>query len=242
MDNSIYVTLSRELSLFRDMDVSSNNVANANTTGFNAEHLLFNSYVTKDISEGQRNNMTFAYNPSTYRDIQNGPIHTTGNDLDVAIEGNGYFTLDTPLGERYTRAGNFQIDGAGTLVSSEGYPVLDATGQHINMPENVTSIEIGGIGNLKINGEDVGAIGVVQFDNPQLLERLNGTMFKSDTPPQQGEGFRIAQGALEGSNAQPITELTHVLAISRAVANTNQFIQTIYQLEKEASSAWTQQS
>lgn len=242
MDNSIYVTLSRELALFRDMDVAANNVANANTTGYNAEHILFNTYVTKDISQGQRSTLDFATNASTYRDMRNGPIRLTGNDLDVAIQGDGYFTLDTPLGERYTRAGNFQIDGAGTLVSSEGYPVLDATGQHISMPENATSIQIGEFGNIKVNGEDLGSFGIAQFDNPQLLERLSGTLFKSDVTPTPGENFRVAQGALESSNVQPVTELTHMMTLTHATADTAKFIEVVYDLERKASNTWTQQS
>ena len=242
MDNSIYVTLSRELGLFRDMDVAANNIANTNTTGYNAEHMMFNSYVTKDINQGKTNPMAFAYNAATYRDMTGGSLRTTGNDLDVAIQGNGYFILDTPLGDRYTRSGNFQIDGAGTLVSSDGYPVVDATGQHITMPESVTSIKIGEAGNLKVNGEDFGAIGVVQFDNPQLLERLSSTMFKSDVTPQPAENFRVAQGMLESSNVQPVTELTHMMTLTHHVADTDKFIEVIYDLERKTSNTWAQQS
>jgi len=242
MDNSIYVTLSRELGLFKDMDVSANNIANTNTNGYNAEHIMFNTYLSKDINQGQRNPMDFAYNASTYRDMQNGSLRTTGNDLDVAIQGNGYFTLDTPLGQRYTRAGNFQIDGAGTLVSSDGYPVLDATGQHITFPESVTSIQIGEAGNLKVNGEDLGSINVVQFDNPQLLERLSGTMFKSDVKPLPADNFRVAQGMLESSNVQPVTELTHMMTLTHNVADTDKFIEVIYDLERKTATAWSQQS
>ena len=242
MDNSIYVTLSRELSLFRDMDVAANNVANANTTGFNAEHIMFNTFVQKDINQGQPNKVNFAYNASTYRNTENGPIRTTGNDLDVAIQGNGYFTVDTPLGDRYTRAGNFQIDGAGTLVNADGYAVMDSSGQHINFPENVTSVQIGEAGNIKVNGEDFGAIGVVQFDNPQLMERLSGTMFKSEIAPQQAENFRIAQGSLESANVQPVTELTHMITLTHTVADTAKFIELVYDLERKTSNTWAQQA
>lgn len=242
MDNSLYVTLSRQIALFRDMDAVANNIANANTTGYNAEHLSFNSYLARDVNQGVRNDMSFAYNPNTYRDMSGGPISVTGNDLDVAIEGQGFFTLDTPLGDRYTRAGNFRLDGSGTLVSLEGYPVLDATGQPIILPENATSIEIGELGNIKVNGEDFGAIGVVQFDNPQLLERLSGRMFKSDAAPNPAESFRVLQGSLEGSNVQPVTELTHMLNLSHSVADTAKFIESMYDLERKTSNTWAQQT
>jgi flagellar basal-body rod protein FlgF len=224
------------------MDVIANNIANANTTGYNTEHMMFNTYVTKDISQGNRNNLNFSYNAGTYRNMEGGPIKITGNDLDVAINGSGYFVLDTPLGERYTRAGNFQIDGSGTLVNSDGYPVLDATGQHLIFPENVASIEIGSAGNMKVNGEDYGAIGVVQFDNPQLLERAGSTTFKSDMASQPAENFRIAQGALESSNVQAVQELTSMITLTHSVADTDKLIETIYDLERKTSSAWAQQS
>jgi flagellar basal-body rod protein FlgF len=85
MDNSIYVTLSRQLALFRDMDIVANNVANANTTAYNAEHLMFNSYLEKDINQGNQNPLNFAYNASSFRNTENGSIRITGNDLDIAL-------------------------------------------------------------------------------------------------------------------------------------------------------------
>jgi len=242
MDNSIYVTLSRELALFRDMDVAANNIANSNTTGYTSEHMMFNSYLSKDINQGQQNPMNFAYNASTYRNTENGSLRVTGNDLDVAIQGNGYLTVETPLGDRYTRAGNLQVDGAGTLVNADGYPVMDASGQHINFPENVTSIKIGEAGNIKVNGEDFGSIGVVEFSNPQLLERLSGTLFKSSVPPQPSENFRLAQGMLENSNVQAVPELTHMITLTHTVADTAKFIEMIYDLERKTSTTWAQQS
>src|SRR4051812_9350277 len=107
MDNNIYIMLSRQMTLFRDMDVTANNIANTNTTGYSAEHILFSSYLTKDVNRGDRNSMAFAHDVSTYRDTESGPMKVTGNDLDMAIQGDGYFTVETPLGTRYTRAGNF---------------------------------------------------------------------------------------------------------------------------------------
>lgn len=242
MDNSIYITLSRQLALFRDMDVTANNIANANSTGYNAEHIQFNSYLTRDINQGVRNPVHYAYNANSYRDTRTGPMRVTGNDLDVAIQGDGYFAVDTPLGERYTRAGSFQIDGAGAIVTPEGYPVLDIGGQPIIIPENTTSIQIGEIGNIKINGEDFGAIGIVQFDNPQLMERLGNGLYKSAATAQPAENYRLLQGMVEDSNVQPITELTHMIELTHSVTNTAKFIEVIYDLQRKTSNTWAQQS
>jgi flagellar basal body rod protein FlgG len=84
--------------------------------------------------------------------------------------------VETPLGTRYTRAGSFQIDQDGNLVNTDGYAVLNPSGQRIVFPENVKNIEIGSIGNIKVDGDDFGALGVVQFENEHLLERM-GTIF-----------------------------------------------------------------
>jgi len=242
MDNSIYVTLSRQLALFRDMDVTSNNIANANTTGYGSEHIMFNSYVAKDINNGKANPMSFAHDVSTYRNTETGPLKATGNDLDVAIQGKGYFTVQTPLGTRYTRAGNFQLDSDGTLSTAEGYAVLDSAGQHIVIPPDATTVKIGEGGNIKVNGDDAGSIAIVQFDHPQLLEPLTGKLFKSAVPGQPAQDVRVAQGMLEGSNVEPVSELTHMMTLTHAVTDTAQFIAIVYDLERKASSAWAQQS
>jgi flagellar basal-body rod protein FlgF len=241
MDNGIYVTLARQMSLFRDMDVTANNIANANTTGYNSEHILFNSYLSKDVNQGVTNPMSFTDNISTYRNTENGSLSVTGNDLDVAITGDGYFTVDTPLGTRYTRAGNFRIDGGGTLVTPEGYPVLDSTGQPFLLPENTTTIEIGSAGNMKVNGEDFGALGVVQFENPQLLQRLSDRLYASDISPDPATNYTVAQGTLESSNVQPVKELTRMIGISNSVSTTAKFIEVMYDLQRKASNTWAQQ-
>jgi flagellar basal-body rod protein FlgF len=241
MDNGIYVALARQVTLFQDMDVTANNLANANTTGYTAEHILFGSYLAPDNSYGDENKVAYPNNLATYRNTENGSLTSTGNQLDVAIEGNGYFMVDTPLGKRYTRAGNFQVSPDGTLSTVEGYPVLDTSGGKIELPENTTSIEVGSAGNLKFNGNDSGSLAVVQFANPQLLERISGKLFKSDITPQPATDFQVLQGVVESSNVQPLKELTHMTAVSHSVADTAQLISVIYDLEDKANTAWSQQ-
>lgn len=242
MDNGIYVTLSRQLALFRDMEVTANNIANANTTGFNSEHMIFNTYLDKDINQGERNPMAFAHDIDTYRNTENGSMHVTGNDLDVAIAGEGYFTLQTPMGIRYTKAGSFQTDANGILTSPEGYPVLDATGQEIIFPEDTVEIAIGEAGNISVNGQEFSTLGIAEFSNPQLLERLDNKLFKSDVEPDFPEHSRVLQGTLESANVKPVVELTHMIDVSRSVGSTAKFIEVMYDLERKATNTWAQQS
>ena len=242
MDNGIYVNLSRQLTLFRDMDVTANNIANANTTGYNAEHIMFDTYLTGSKSGKSSDSLAFANDISTYRDTETGSFNVTGNQLDMAISGNGYFAVQTPLGKRYTRAGNFQVDGAGTIVNAEGYPVLDNSGAQIVLPEDTYKVEIGEAGNMKVNGNDFGQIGVYQFDNQQMLERVSGTLFKSELTPQAATSdFRVAQGMLENSNVKAVSELAHMTTLNHAITDTAQFIAVVYDLERKASNAWAQQ-
>ena len=244
MDNSIYITLSRQLALFRDMDATANNIANANTTGYNSEHIKFVSYLSKDINLGSPNKMAFAHDISSYRNTQSGSKKVTNNPLDVAINGNGYFAAQTPLGIRYTRAGNFQLSSDGTLVTIEGYPVLDNSNQPIVFPEDTNTVEIGETGNIKVNNEDFGQLNIVQFENEQLLERVGHTFYTTDATPLPADPtqVKVAHGVLENSNVEPVLELTHMIKVSRAVSSTAKFIETIYDLQRKASNAWAQQA
>lgn len=243
MDNGIYIALSRQLALFRDMAETTNNIANTNTTGFQAERIMFSSYIKKDNNQGDKNDMAFANDVSNFRSTQEGTKRQTGNPLDVAIQGDGYFMIDTPLGVRYTRAGNFTLDNNGVLVNQDGYPVMDATGQHVEFPPDANDITIGTAGNISVNGQDFGTIGIALFDNQQLLTPSSGGLLKSDVPPHVGDAdeIRVSQGVLENSNVQPVLEMTHMIDVSRKVSDTAKYIETLYDLQRKTTNAWTQQ-
>lgn len=241
MDNSIYVMLSRQTALFRDMEVTAGNIANANTVGFGGSHLLFNSYLGKDVNQGQQNPMQFAHDISTYRNLQQGSMKQTGNQLDVAINGSGYFMVNTPLGVRYTRAGNFQVGTDGFLTTADGNQVLDNSSQPIQIPEDANVIEIGSAGNISINGEEFGNLGVAQFENEQLLQKVQGALYRSEVEPTITDQANVQQGVLENANVQAVNELTHMMQVSRSVANTAKFIEVAYDLQRKASTTIAQQ-
>lgn len=240
MDNGIYIALSRQVSLFHDMAVTANNIANVNTAGYQTENPLFEKFLVHDRT---RERMAFTHDVATWRDTQEGPFQITGNDLDVALQGNGYFMIETPLGERYTRAGQFQVTADGTLVTPQGNPVLDDAGQRIQFDEDARQIVIGEAGNISVNGAEVAVLGIAQFDNPQLLEHLEGTMYRSDVrplPPVEGS-VRVVQGAVEGSNVKPVLQLTHMINVTRAVGSTAKLIEGMYDLERRTSNVLARQ-
>jgi len=242
MDNAIYVSLARQITLFRDMDVTAQNIANSDTSGYSGEHILFDSYLANDNNNGYQNKYAFPTDLDIYRNTENGALKATGNEMDFAIQGNGYFTVETPLGKRYTRSGNFQVSGTGVITTPEGYAVLDATGRELTLPEGTTKVEVGEAGNIKVNGDDYGIFGIVQFDNPKLLERISGKLFKSDIVGQPATNIRVNQGMLEASNVQPVMELTHMTTLNHAIADTATLIAVAEDLARKASNAWAQQS
>lgn len=238
MDNSIYIMLSRQTLLMREMEMRANNLANATTSGYSAAEMVFRPH---SVDAGQNRQIAFAENATAYRNITPGPMKQTGNALDVAINGQGYFSVETPLGPRYTRAGSFQIDSEGTLISAQGYPVLDASGQHIQFQDTDQEIVIGEGGNISVKGEERGTIGIFEFDNEQQLERAGATMFKGDGA-RESETATVQQGMLEGSNVSPVSELTNVIEVSRLASQTSKFISDMYDLQRKASTVLTKPS
>jgi flagellar basal-body rod protein FlgF len=239
MDNGVYIALSRQLALFRDMELTAGNIANANTTGYQSSHLMFTSFLVDD-AKGSK--MNFAHDISNYRNTDKGSFQVTNNPLDIAIEGKGYFAVETPLGVRYTRAGNLQVDGNNILVTTEGYPVLDQNNQRIVFDETGGAVTIGSAGNISIEGQELGTINVVEFENQQLLERVGDRLFATDATPTISDSSTVLQGVLESSNVQSVRELTHMIDVSRSVSSTAKLIEVMYDLQRKNASAWTRQA
>jgi flagellar basal-body rod protein FlgF len=235
MDNGIYIALSRQTALFRNMEITSNNIANVNTPGFNAQRLVFSDFLVKN---GQRKD-AYANDPSTYRDTSTGSVNMTGNTFDLAINGPGYFQVQTNAGRRYTKAGNFSLDASGTLINASGYPVLGADGGQIIIPSNVKNVSINGAGQVTGDGEQLAEIGMVEFQDQQRMTRQGNTLYDSKETPQPAEKSRMVQGGIESSNISPVSEMVKVMEISRTVGNTAKFVETMYDLERKTASTYT---
>ncbi len=238
MDNSVYITLSRQIAAFRYMDAVANNIANANTTGFQAEKMVFDDFLVPD---GNHNQMAFTQDIATYHDTKPGVIKETGNPLDVAISGPGYFALEMPGGKKaYTRAGNFQLDGTGTMVTSEGVPVLDEGGQRITFEREDKNITIGASGVISVNGEERSTIDMVEFPNRYDLQQLGNATFTSPKQaPVPATNSKMLQGVLEDSNVSAISEIVDMTKVSRSVANTAKFIEVMYDLQRKANNVYS---
>ena len=235
MDNGIYIALSRQTALFRNMEITSNNIANVNTPGFNAQRLVFSDFLAKD---GDRKS-AYANDPSTYRDTASGSVRMTGNTFDLAISGKGYFQVQTDAGVRYTKAGNFAIDSNGVLTNISGFPVLGSDGGQIIIPPNVRDVSINGAGQITADGEQLAEIGMVEFKDQQRMVRQGSTLYDSKEQPLPAETSRMVQGGIESSNVSPVSEMVKVMEISRSVGSTAKFVETMYDLQRKTASTYT---
>ena len=124
MQNALLIGLSRQMTLERQMDVIANNVANANTNGFKADHSLFEEYLNSNAREdnfvGSDRRVSYVQDRGTFRDVGQGPMEPTKNPLDMAISGDAYFAVQANGAERYTRDGKFSLNSTGQLVTSDG--------------------------------------------------------------------------------------------------------------------------
>jgi flagellar basal-body rod protein FlgF len=218
IENAQLISLSRQIALQRQMDVVAHNVANMNTTGFKAEQMLFEQYqmpVARDRTFPTLDQpLAYVQDWATVHDMTAGGMVQTGNDLDVAINGEGFFAVQTPNGERWTRAGSFQISNTGTLVDQSGHPVLGTAGP-IQFGPDETGITIGADGSIASSAGAKGQLRVVEFDNPQALLREGENLFSGGTPVAASSS-RVMQGHIEGSNVSGVAEMAELIRVTRA--------------------------
>lgn len=237
IENAQLIGLSRQMALQRQMDVLANNLANINSTGFKAESILFEEYkmpvaADRTFPVGSQQ-LSYVQDWATVHDLTQGAMTQTGNPLDLALSGEGFFAIQAPEGTRYTRNGAFQINSQGTLVTQNGYPVLSAGGATISFAANETDIAITPEGAVTSSAGNKGAIQVVAFENPQALTRTGDTMFAGGTPLPASTA-RVVQGALESANVSGVGEMTEMIRVTRAYASLADLISKQDELRRTA--------
>lgn len=213
MDTPGYVILSRLGAQMRMTDVLATNLANADTPGYQAQRAIFSRYLEADpqgVTPRSARSVAYSIDRATWRDTQAGPLTTTGNPLDVAIRGDGYFVVDTPRGERFTRAGRFTLDQDGKLVDPDGNDVLDETSRPIVFAPGDSRIEIMGDGTVRSENGVVAKLRVVRFEDPQLLRPEGERLLVTEADPQPLARPLLVQGAVEGSNVSAVLEMTRM--------------------------------
>ncbi len=232
MQGASLILTSYQDSLNVAMNVIANNVANLNTTGFKRETVAFDSYL---VQPTPKDSFEFALDEGTYRDVAQGSFVTTGNPLDIAVQGPGYFPVETDAGVRYTRAGAFQLDFEGNLVTASGEKVLDSGNQSINFPSDARDILIGGDGTISAKSgaggtvTEVGRLAVFEFKDEQALISVGSGFYIAAEKPEISETSKIMQGAVEQSNVQGIEEMTRMIEVSRAYQRVARLLETDHQ-------------
>lgn len=224
MDLGLYPLASGSLALIQRMDVLANNLANVDTAGYKADRSLFRSYMNAialppvPISGAGQ---TFSRLPSVEEirtDFSQGAVKQTGHPLDLALEGEGFFAVNTPEGVKYTRQGNFYLDARGGLVNGEKFPLLGAKGP-IRLPSGGGKLVIDSQGKVFVGGTEVDALRIADFPKPYPLQKEGNGLFGPFDPKaaeRPATGFKLHQGALELSNVSLIRGLTDLISVSRS--------------------------
>ncbi len=214
MENSLTIALSRQTVLSRQMDVIATNLANLETAGFKAENMIFTEFL-EQTAEGEV--LSLVHDVSFVRDLSEGPMVGTQNPLDLAIHGQGYFVVDTPDGERYTRHGVFQLDDGGQIVTTEGHPVLNNGGAPIVVPLDTSTITITRDGTISADAQEIGQIKLVSFENPQALSKIGSGLYEAiGQTPTTDPDSEVLQGMVENSNVKGVVEMTRMIDTVRS--------------------------
>lgn len=214
MSNSVYAALTRQSGLMNEMQSVANNIANSATTGFRTEGLIFAEHVRSTGPETPSISMATAGAHST--NMTQGTMTQTGGTFDLAIEGDGFFQIETPAGLRLSRAGAFIPTPEGDLVTPDGYRLLDAGGAPVFVPGDANSITIAPDGTLSADGNPLSQIGVVLPQVGVDLIREDGVRFRADGAVDSVENPSVLQGFLEGSNVDPVGEVARMIEVQRS--------------------------
>lgn len=238
MENASYVALSRLVAQQRAMDVMATNIANADTSGYRGERMLFTDWLQRQPGSQEvysARTVQYTQDRATYRDHQAGGIQYTGNTFDIAIgAAEGFFTVQTANGPRLTRAGRFSPSPTGAIVDQSGNTLLDTGGQPIQLAQGDVNVQIAGDGTVSgINGQ-IGKIGIVTPADPNQMTAEGATLFRADSPTAPVILPQLTQGAVEGSNIQPVTEMTTMMNDLREFQFVSQFLQAESERQQSA--------
>jgi flagellar basal-body rod protein FlgF len=237
VENAAYIGLSRQMTLRRELDIAANNIANADTTGFKVEQLLLGTEVGgRARNDAIRPGASFVLDRGVGRDFSQGSLQQTGRDLDFAIDGEGvFFKIQDGAAEAYTRDGAFTISPEGELVTKGGLPVLGDGGPIVIDPAQ-GPITVADDGNISQNGVTIAQLGLARFDNLAVLSKEGDGLYRnaSNAAPIDAAGAQVRQGMLEGSNVNPLVEITQLIEISRAYERASKMIENVTELSRRS--------
>jgi flagellar basal-body rod protein FlgF len=215
MQSGLYVSLSGQVALERRLETIANNVANMNTVGYRGDGVSFAAELLKAGDQ----QVAFASAGDGYISRAAGPLTKTDNPLDLAVQGDGWFAIRTPAGTTYTRDGRMELTENGALQTLNGYPVLDAGGAPIQLDSSAGPPTISADGMITQDGKQIAAVGLFSIPDDAHLSRTVNSGVISDKPATPILDFTqngVIQGSSEGSNINPITEMSKLISVTRA--------------------------
>jgi flagellar basal-body rod protein FlgF len=230
MGSGIYVAAAGAVAQANALDVTANNVANASTTAFHGSKVTFR----EALANARSPDMALVGNQTATIDQVNGPMNQTGNPLDVALDGDGFFSVDGPDGVRYTRAGALHLGPDGRLLNIDDLPVRGTGGAPLVIPAGTTTVSIAEDGTVATELGPVGQLELARFDGAQL-SRDGATLYIARGKPVAGEPPRVLQGTLEGSNVNVVRGVVDLVEVSRTYESLLRVIEGFKAIESRAA-------
>ena len=222
MENVLLISASRQMALRREMDVIANNVANVTTNGFKRRVSTSREFQMPIASadsfrRGEDRRVSFVVDRGTPLDLRLGTLEPTNNPLDVAINGDAFFVVQTGQGDRFTRNGALTTNARGELVNSDGHRLMGEQGP-IQFSNDDTDIRIAQDGTVTTSRGTQGKLRMVQFQNPQQLQNAGANLFTvpANVQPQPALQARVQSGVVERSNVSPVLEISRMIEVNRA--------------------------
>lgn len=247
MVRGLYTAWSGMVNEQKRLDVISNNMANSNTIGYKKQNVTSQSFDDEfAVRINDNNRDTTSKYPigymnlgvkigETYHDFSQGSLRETGNTYDLALSGDGFFTIQTTNKQgvtttKYTRDGSFTVNTEGYLVTKDGDYVLDTNGERIQIPgaQTAQNVAIDQNGNILVDGQQTATLGIAAFANPQALLLYGENMYDAtDAAGLQASTATVNQGYLEMSNTNVIEEMVDMITITRAYEAGQKMVQTV---------------
>ncbi len=229
MSSGIYIATAGAVAQTAALDATANNIANASTAGFRGDRISFQ----EALGAAQSADFALVNTGRTTLDSQAGAMMQTGNPLDLALESDGMFAVDTPAGPRYTRAGNFQVDSERRIVTSDGL-LVRGTGGPITIPPDAKVVAVSPDGMITADNEEIGQLELVRFA-PTQLTREGASLFAARGTPVAGDLPKVQSGMLESSNVNVVRGVVELIKVSRTYESLMRMIQGYHDVEGRAA-------
>ena len=245
MENTLYIALSKQTALWRQLDMIANNLANVNTTGYKKASSHFTEYLSETKSDEAllSDRLSFVHDSGTVRDFSEGVFSPTGTPFDLALHGSAFFVVETNEGIRYTRNGQFKINDEGMLVTGNNDPVLDERNNPVFIAPQETEFNVTKDGVILTENGEIARLQTVEFEDMQKLRATHAGLYENmPGNPVHAAKPRIEQGMIEKSNVNAVVEMSEMIKVQRAYENIQMMIDTEHARRQNAMQVYAKSS